>query len=78
MLQYEFEPLGNSPEDGFNDPLKTIFGQAAETVTREAFQNSIDAVLDPQKPVVVKFSENALKIRYPPGRATRKSFKCLR
>jgi hypothetical protein len=56
MLQYEFEPLGNSPEDGFNDPLKTIFGQAAETVTREAFQNSIDAVLDPQKPVVVKVS----------------------
>jgi len=59
-LQYEFEPLGRSPEDGFNDPLKTIFGQDVETVIREAFQNSIDAVLDPTKPVVVKVSLETL------------------
>ncbi len=56
FLSYEFDPLGNSPEDGFNDPLKTMFGQASETVTREAFQNSIDAVLDPEKPVIVRVS----------------------
>ena len=60
-LQYEFEPLGNSPEDGYNDPLKTIFGQAAETVTREAFQNSIDAALDKKKPVRVRVSLKFLK-----------------
>jgi hypothetical protein len=60
-LQYEFEPLGNSPEDGYNDPLKTIFGQAAETVTREAFQNSIDAAVDKKKPVRVRVSLKFLK-----------------
>jgi hypothetical protein len=62
-LRYEFEPLGNSPEDGFNDPLKTMFGQAAETVAREAFQNSLDAALDPSKPVVVRVALKTLKSR---------------
>jgi len=52
--QYEFEPLGNSPEEGYNDPLKTIFGNRVETVTREAFQNSIDAIADETKPVRVR------------------------
>jgi hypothetical protein len=52
--QYEFEPLGNSPEEGYNDPLKTIFGNRVETVTREAFQNSIDAIADEAKPVRVR------------------------
>ena len=54
--KYEFELLGNSPEDGFNDPLKTIFGENVETVAKEAFQNSIDAVADQSQPVKVKVS----------------------
>lgn len=52
--RYEFDLLGNSPEDGYNDPLKTIFGSDVESVAREAFQNSIDAVADTAKPVRVK------------------------
>lgn len=64
--QYEFEPLGNSIEDGYNDPLKTIFGKGAETVTREAFQNSLDAVADESKPVRVSVSLECLTARQIP------------
>jgi hypothetical protein len=42
-LRYEFDPQGNSSEDGHNDPLKTMFFTASEIVIREAFQNSLDA-----------------------------------
>jgi len=54
--KYNFEPLGGSPEDGVNDPLKTLFGISADAVTREAFQNSIDATKDKEKPVSVSIS----------------------
>lgn len=53
---YEFEPLGGSPRDGYNDPLKTMFGKKLQdNLAREAIQNSLDAVLDLSKPVKVKF-----------------------
>jgi hypothetical protein len=52
--KFNFEPLGGSPEDGYNDPLKTIFGNSVEAVTREAFQNSIDAVKNSNEPVKIK------------------------
>ncbi len=39
--------------DGFNDPLKSIFGKEVESVFRESFQNSIDAVEDRNKPVII-------------------------
>ena len=65
--RYEFEPLGNSPEDGYNDPLKTIFGQDAETVAKEAFQNSIDAAADPTKPVRVKVNLEWIDAKQIPG-----------
>jgi hypothetical protein len=54
--KYNFEPLGGSPEDGVNDPLKTLFGISADAVIREAFQNSIDAANDKEKPVKVSIS----------------------
>ena len=54
---YEFEPLGGSPRDGYNDPLKTMFGKKLQdNLAREAIQNSLDAVLDENKPVTVKFN----------------------
>lgn len=54
---YEFEPLGGSPRDGYNDPLKTMFGKKLQdNLAREAIQNSLDAVLDPNMPVTVKFN----------------------
>ena len=59
--KYGFDKLLNSPEDGFNDPLKTIFGEDVETVAREAFQNSIDAVADTSKPVKVRINLEIIK-----------------
>jgi len=54
---YEFEPLGGSPRDGYNDPLKTMFGKKLQdNLAREAIQNSLDAVLDEKMPVTVKFN----------------------
>lgn len=65
--KYEFDPLGNSPEDGFNDPLKTIFGQDPESVAKEAFQNSIDAAADATKPVRVKVDLELIDAKKIPG-----------
>ena len=67
--QYEFEPLGNSPEDGFNDPLKTIFGKDPESVIKEFFQNSIDAAEDKTKPVRVKVNLEQITAKDVPGAA---------
>ena len=64
--KYNFEPLGGSPEDGYNDPLKTIFGNSVEAVTREAFQNSIDAVKNDDEPVRIKVSLENWKPDYIP------------
>ena len=56
-LNYEFEPLGGSSRDGYNDPLKTMFGKKLQdNLAREAIQNSLDAVDDRSRPVYVKFS----------------------
>lgn len=53
---YEFSDLGGSPDDGYNDPLRTIFDRDYNNVVaREAIQNVLDAVADRSKPVVVKF-----------------------
>ena len=55
-LNYEFEPLGGSSRDGYNDPLKTMFGKKLQdNLAREAIQNSLDAVDDRSRPVHVKF-----------------------
>ena len=54
MKTYHFDNQGNGPEDGYNDPLKTIFGSRVEAVAREAFQNSTDAIHDSSQPVRVK------------------------
>ena len=75
LLNYEFDNLGNSPEDGFNDPLKTIFGQMSETVAREAFQNSIDAALDTERPVVIKITlKNLRQSEIPKSESIKKIF----
>jgi len=53
---YEFENLGGSPRDDYNDPIKTMFGKNLEdNLPREAIQNSLDACLNKKKPVIVKF-----------------------
>jgi hypothetical protein len=55
-LTYEFDPLHNSPSEEYNDPLKTMFGRdSKDNLAREAIQNSIDAGIDPKKPVRVVF-----------------------
>lgn len=55
-LMYDFEPLGGSSWEDYNDPLKTIFGRdSRDNLAREAIQNSIDANADPDKPVKVVF-----------------------
>ena len=55
-LIYEFDPLHNSPSEEYNDPLKTMFGRdSKDNLAREAIQNSIDAGVDPEKPVRVVF-----------------------
>ena len=56
QLNYEFDPLHNSPSEKYNDPLKTMFGRdSKDNLAREAIQNSIDAGVDPEKPVRVVF-----------------------
>lgn len=53
---YDFADLGGSPDDGYNDPLRTIFDRDYNNVVaREAIQNVLDAVADKAKPAVVKF-----------------------
>ena len=53
---YQFENLGGSPRDDYNDPIKTMFGKnLGDNLPREAIQNSLDACLNKKKPVVVKF-----------------------
>ena len=53
---YEFAELGGSPEDGYNDPLRTMFDRDCnDVVARESLQNVLDAVRDKTKPAVVEF-----------------------
>lgn len=54
-LRYEFDKKGNSPADGHNNPLRTIFSTSIDIVAREAFQNSIDAA-NSENPVHIEVS----------------------
>jgi hypothetical protein len=66
-LMYDFEPLGGSSWEDYNDPLKTIFGRdSRDNLAREAIQNSIDANVDPDKPVRVVFKLEKWKKRQIP------------
>jgi hypothetical protein len=66
-LHWAFAPTGGGSVDGINNPLITYFaGNFNYHVAREIIQNSLDAKLNENEPVTVKFSiENFNKIDFP-------------
>lgn len=60
-LHWHFPVLDHGESEGLNDPLLQYFGgDYSWYVAREVIQNSIDARMDPDLPVIVKF----LKINF--------------
>ncbi len=53
---WKFPPTGGGVVDGFNNPGIAHFrGELFESLARETIQNSLDAIKDSEKPVVVVF-----------------------
>ena len=54
--------------EGFNDPgMQHFAGDPIQNLAREVIQNSLDATLDPSKPVCVKFTEFDIQVSEIPG-----------
>ncbi len=55
-LNWEFAPTGGGPDDGINNSMIEHFsGNYNYHLAREIIQNSLDAKLDENEPVIVKF-----------------------
>lgn len=52
-----------------NAGMETFRGNALEALTREVCQNSLDAIKNPEKPVIVEFKSSSLGINFFPNRS---------
>lgn len=57
MIAWEFAPTYGSDDDGFSDAfIEAFMGDVDRSLAREIIQNSLDARLFPNEPVIVEFS----------------------
>lgn len=61
--------IGGSIKSYSNAGLETFRGNPLKSLTREIIQNSLDAVRNPEQPVIVEFSDFEIESERFPGRA---------
>jgi len=65
---WEFAPTHGGDDDGFSDAyIEAFTGDIDKSLARETIQNSIDAQLDPEKPIRVEFQRFLINSRELPG-----------
>lgn len=70
-IDWKFQPNEDGTSQGWNDSTIAQFkANRLESLTRETIQNSLDARLDPSKPVVVEFKEQSRKVDEVPNVST--------